>query len=186
MSQNIWYYTWAVLLVLGNLGALAATVTALPGNWIIVGLTALFAWLIHDASGGGVDWKTVVALIVLATIGELVEFIAGAAGAARSGGSRRGMLLAVVGTLLGSMAGVTVGSFVVPIPVLGSVIAAVGGGALGAFVGAYVGESWKGRTDDERLAISKAAFVGRLLGTVGKLWIGAVMVVVAAVDTFFF
>lgn len=185
MSQNIWYYTWAVLLVLANLGSLAATVTALPGNWIIVGLTALFAWLIHDAAGGGIYWTTVGILLGLATLGELIEFIAGAAGAARSGGSRRGMVLAILGTMFGSMLGVAAGAFV-PIPLLGPVIAAIGGGAIGAFVGAYVGESWKGRTDDQRLAVSKAAFVGRLLGTVGKLWVGAVMVVVAAADAFFF
>jgi uncharacterized protein len=186
MAQQIWYYTWAVLLVLGNLGALAATVMALPGNWIIVGLTALFAWLIHDASDSGVHWITVGALLFLATVGEVVEFAAGAAGAARSGGSRRGMFLAIVGTLLGSMVGVAAGSFLIPIFLLGSVLGAVGGGALGAFVGAYLGESWKGRSDDQRLAVSKAAFVGRLLGTVGKLWVGAVMVVVAAADAFFF
>lgn len=186
MGQHIWYYTWAVLLVLGNLGALAATVMALPGNWVIVGLTALFAWLIHDAAGAGISWYTVGALLGLATLGELVEFAAGAAGAARFGGSRRGMVLAIVGTLFGSMIGVAAGPFLVPIPLLGSVVAAVGGGALGAFVGAYLGESWKGRSDDQRLAISKAAFVGRLLGTVGKLWVGAVMVVVAAADAFFF
>lgn len=185
MSQHIWYYTWSVLLVLGNLGGLAATMMALPGNWVIVGLTALFAWLIHDVSAG-ISWYTVGVLVLLATVGEIVEFAAGAAGAARFGGSRRGMVLAVVGTLFGSMIGVAAGPIVVPIPLLGSVVAAVGGGALGAFIGAYLGESWKGRTDEQRLAVSKAAFVGRLLGTVGKLWIGAVMVVVAAADAFFF
>lgn len=186
MGQHIWYYSWAVLLTLGNLGALAATMMALPGNWVIVGLTALFAWLIHDAQGAGVSWYTVGALGALAALGELVEFAAGAAGAARSGGSRRGMALAILGTLVGSIAGVAVSPFLVPIPLLGTVIAAIGGGALGAFAGAYLGESWKGRTDDQRLAVSKAAFVGRLLGTVGKLWVGAVMVVVAAASAFFF
>ncbi|MSR58307.1 MAG: DUF456 family protein [Planctomycetaceae bacterium] len=183
MLPYIWYYTWAVLLVLCNVGALTATLLALPGNWVIVGLTALFAWLVHGPSGAGVSWYTVAALIGLALLGELAEFGAGAAGAARSGGSRRGMVLAMFGAMVGSMAGVAIG---VPIPILGSLIGAVIGGALGAFGGAYLGESWKGRPDEQRLAVGTAAFVGRLLGTIGKLWAGAVMVVVAAADAFFF
>lgn len=183
MVSHIWYYFWAILLVLGNLGALTATAFAMPGNWIIVGLTALFAWLMHDGTGAGISWYAVGGLVALATLGEIVEFAAGAAGVARSGGSRRGMVLAIAGAMFGSVIGVVVG---IPIPLVGSLVAAVGGGALGAFVGAYLGESWKGRADDQRLVISKAAFIGRLLGTVGKLGIGAVMVVVAAADAFFF
>ena len=55
-------------------------------------------------------------------------------------------------------------------------------GAAGAFVGAYAGEAWKGRGEEQRIAVSKAAFVGRLLGTVGKLGVGAIMAVIAAAD----
>ena len=177
------YYTCATLLLLCNLGALVGTALALPGNWIIVLLTALFAWLIHDPAGGGISWQCVVAVLVLAIVGEIVEFAAGAAGAARSGGSRRGMVLSLIGAVAGSLIGVAVG---VPIPIVGSLVAAVGGGALGAFLGAFLGETWKGRSEEESLAVGKAALVGRLLGTVGKLAIGAVMVVVAAADAFFF
>jgi hypothetical protein len=72
----------------------------------------------------------------------------------------------------------------IPVPVVGSLIGAVAGGAAGAFGGAYAGEAWKGRTEDERMAVSTAAMVGRVLGTVGKLGIGAVMVVVTAVAVF--
>ncbi|MGQ0637271.1 MAG: DUF456 family protein [Planctomycetaceae bacterium] len=179
MASYFWYYFWAILLIAGNLGALAGTMFSLPGNWLIVGLTALFAWLVKGPEGLGIGWWGVGALIVLATVGEIVEFAAGAAGAAKSGGSRRGMVLALGGSLAGSIVGVFLGS---PIPLVGSLVGAIGGGALGAFCGAYVGEAWKGREEDHRIAVSKAALVGRLLGTVGKLTIGAVMVVLAAAD----
>jgi hypothetical protein len=91
------------------------------------------------------------------------------------------MALAIVGTVVGSIAGAVLG---VPIPVIGSVIGALGGGALGAFAGAYLGETWVGKTPDESFAVGQGAFIGRLLGTIGKLAIGAVMVVVVAVDIF--
>src|SRR5262245_8930956 len=130
MGPYIWYYTWAVLLVLCNLGALAATAFALPGNWIIVALSALFAWLVPYPNGDGLSWYGVGAIALLAVVGEIVEFAAGAAGAARSGGSRRGMVLAMTGAMLGSIAGVAIG---IPIPVVGTLVGAVGGGALGAF-----------------------------------------------------
>jgi hypothetical protein len=31
--SNTWYYTWAVVLLLGNLGGFTATVFGLPGTW---------------------------------------------------------------------------------------------------------------------------------------------------------
>lgn len=179
MLPYFWYYFWALLLMAGNLGALAGTMFALPGNWVIVLLTALFAWLVRGPGGLGIGWWGVGALLALAIAGEVVEFVAGAAGAAKSGGSRRGMLLALAASFAGSIVGVAIGS---PIPVAGPLLGAVGGGAVGAFAGAYLGEAWKGRHVDQRIAVSKAAFVGRLLGAAGKLTVGAVMVVVAAAD----
>src|SRR5262245_578708 len=97
MSPEFWYYLWAALFVLVSLCALVATLFMLPGNWIIVGLAALFAWLVHGPEGQGLNWWCVGALAGLAVVGEIIEFAAGAAGAAKSGGSRRGMVLALLG-----------------------------------------------------------------------------------------
>ena len=83
------------------------------------------------------------------------------------------------------MIGSVCGAFVaVPIPVLGPIIGALGGGMLGAFGGAWAGEAWKGSDRDKGLSIGWAAAVGRLLGTAGKMSIGAIMFVVAAIDVF--
>ena len=59
------------------------------------------------------------------------------------------------------------------------------GGAAGAFFGAYLGEAWKGRPHDERIAAGRGAFTGRIWGTVGKLAVGAVMLAIVAWDAFF-
>lgn len=176
------YYIWAVLLVLGNGLAVLSNLFTLPGNWILLALTALFAFLIPAEAARGIGWTTVFVLLGLAVLGELIEFFAGAAGAAKRGASRRAVLLAVVGGMAGSIAGATIG---LGIPVIGSLIAAVGGGAFGAFLGAFLGEVWAGRTSQESLESGKAALIGRLLGTLGKTAVGAVMFGVATVDVFF-
>jgi hypothetical protein len=59
------------------------------------------------------------------------------------------------------------------------------GGAAGAFFGAYLGEAWKGRPHDARVAAGRGAFTGRIWGTVGKLAVGAIMLVIVAWDAFF-
>lgn len=173
---------WGILLVLAAIGCWVTNVFTLPGNWLIVGLAALFAYFLPDEEyGRGFGWITVAVLAVIAGLGEFIEFAAGAAGAAKQGASRRAMLLAMAGAMVGSIVGAAVG---VPIPVLGPLIGAVGGGAAGAFGGAYLGEIWKGKLHPERTAVSTGALIGRLFGTIGKLAAGAVMVAVLAVMTF--
>jgi len=51
---------------------------------------------------------------------------------------------------------------------------------IGWQVVAVLGEQWKGRTLDASWQVGKAAFWGRLLGTLGKTAVASVMVVVAA------
>ena len=175
------YYVWAVMLVVLLGAAWLTTLFVLPGNWMMVGLAALFAWLLPAADGRGISWTTVAVACGLAALGEVLELAAGAAGAKREGASRRAVVLALAGTVAGSM----IGAFVsLPVPVVGPILGAVGGGAAGAFAGAYVGESWKGRDTAQSLAAGRGALIGRLLGTAGKLLAGAVMFVVIAADAF--
>ncbi len=176
------YYIWVVLLLLANGTAWIATCLALPGNWMIVGSTALFVLLAPGADNHAIEWTTVAMIATLAAVGEVIEFVAGAAGAAKQGASRRAMLLALVGTVIGSLCGAVIG---VPVPLVGPILGALGGGALGAFLGAYFGETWKGKGPGESLSVGKGALIGRLWGAAGKLAIGVVMFVIVAVDAFF-
>jgi hypothetical protein len=177
------YYIWALLLLAAVLVGWATSFLTLPGNWIVLVLAAVFTLVFpEDATGTGLRWSMVGILLGLAVLGEIVEFAAGAVGAARQGASRRAVALALLGAIVGSIAGVAAG---LPIPLFGSAIAALLGGSVGAFIGAYAGEVWKGRTSDESMAAGTSAFIGRLLGTVGKVVVGVVMVVVLAWDLFF-
>jgi uncharacterized protein YqgC (DUF456 family) len=176
------YYLWAIALVFACGLAWLTTLVSLPGNWLIAGFAALFAWLVSQDSHRGVTWLAVAVLVGMAVLGEVVEFAAGAAGAAKQGASKRGVALSMLGAVVGSLLGIGIG---LPIPILGSFVMALVGGAAGAFFGAYLGEAWKGRPHEARVAAGRGAFTGRIWGTVGKLAVGAIMLVIVAWDAFF-
>ncbi len=178
--MNAWlYYALAIGLVTAGFVCWLTNLFSLPGNWALLGITALFAWLVPQDTLRGVTWYTVWALLALAIAGEIIEFVAGAAGAAKRGASRRSIWLSLFGALVGSIGGAIIG---LPIAVVGSPIAALLGGAAGAFIGAYSGEAWAARPHDHSVEVAKGAFVGRIWGTVGKFAVGAVMLGILAVD----
>lgn len=170
---------WVLLLLIVCVACWFGTMLTLPGNWGIVLAAAGYAAFAPGAAARQVSWWTVLGLGLLALVGEAIEALAGAAGTARAGGSRRGMVLSLLGAAVGSIGGAVAG---LPIPVIGSAVAAVMGGAIGAFGGAILGELWKGRATHQQLEVGRAAFLGRLFGTMGKLVVGAIMIVIAVVD----
>jgi len=166
---------WAVLLLLAVVICWATNVAGLPGNWIVVGLAAIYAFLVTDGTRTDIGWVVVIILVLLAVLGEIIEFGAGAVGATSVGGSKRGAVLSIFGSLIGGVIGIPLGALI-PIPVVGVVIAVLFLASMGALVGAVLGEQWKGRNMDESLRIGNAAFWSRLAGTLGKIWVGAIMV----------
>ena len=181
--MSVWIVTavllWVVVLAAGWL----LTLLGLPGNWLIVlGAAAYHLW--GPADGRlELSLSTLIALVVLATVGEILEFALGAVTATRAGGSRR----AAVGALGGGIAGGVAGMFVgIPIPIIGPVIAAVLFAAVGAMVGAFLAQGSMRELEDARKAwhIGKAAFWGRLSGTLAKLVVGTVMVLIGLVALF--
>lgn len=166
-------YFWAFTLILFVLGSWSLNLFGLPGNWLIV-VSAVVYLLLTLPEGR----LAIIALVVLALIGELIEFFSSAWGVARLGGSRRGALFTLVGSLVGGVLGAVVG---VPIPIVGPIIAALLFGSVGALVGAMYGENLAGRQLGQSWQIGKAAFWGRLFGTLGKILTGSVMIVVLLV-----
>ena len=154
------------------------TLFGLPGNWLIVALAAAVAWLAPGESRLAISPTVVGLLLMLAVAGEIVEFAAGSAAANRVGGTRRGAMGAIAGAFAGAIAGAMVG---LPLPVIGSAVAAILGGAAGAMAGGIAGELHGGQNLDQSLRVGHAAFWGRLLGTLTKAALGGMMVVVAAV-----
>ncbi len=182
MNSNIFPLVGAVLLVLANLLAWFLTVLQLPGNWLIVLLTILAAWLMPEESRFSISWLTAGIVFGLAVVGEVLELGAGVVVAKKHGASRRAVWLALLGGIAGALFGACGGSIV---PVLGTLIGVLFGGASGAFLGAYLGETWKGRSEEQAIAVGSAVAIGRTLGVLGKMVVGIVMVLIAAWDAFF-
>ncbi|MDF1742676.1 MAG: DUF456 domain-containing protein [Gimesia sp.] len=176
------YYLMAIVLLLANLTAWVSILFLIPGNWIVVFLSALFYVLMPVEDYNGLSLTVILIAAALAGVGELVELLGGSAGAAKKGASRRAMILSLLATFVGSLVGATIATPIVP--PIGTIGGAILGGALGAYMGAYLGEMWKGNQDVDRGEISRAAFIGRILGVVGKMAIGVIIIVMITIDSF--
>jgi uncharacterized protein YqgC (DUF456 family) len=167
-------YLLAAALAFVNLLWLFTTVLGLPGNWLMVLTTALVAWWQWEAAMFS-PW-TLLAVILLATGGELVDVVAGAVMAKRAGGTGRGAL----GAILGGVAGGLVGTAMLPVPLFGTIL----GVCAGAFIGAAVLEAASGQPIALSLRSGRGAAVGYGLGYLAKLGIGAVIWATVAVAAF--
>lgn len=172
----------AILLVVLCIVAWASNLVALPGNWAAVLLVGLYVWLGPETGREAIGGGALVAAFLFALAGEAFEFVAGAWGANRAGASRRATLYAMLGSMVGAILGAIIG---VPIPLVGSVIAAILFGGLGATAGAMYGEWTNGKPWKESWTIGHAAFWGRTVGTLGKMSAGLGVVAIALLGVVF-
>jgi uncharacterized protein YqgC (DUF456 family) len=167
-------YVWSFILVMFNAVWLVLVLFGLPGNWLMVISTGLFTWWTWDRrvfSG----W-TLIFITVLALLGELIEFLAGMGGARRSGASWRGAISAVFGAILGAL----FGTFVIPVPVLGSIL----GASVGAGLAVWATEISRGEVAEHSLRRAVGAGLGQFIGIVSKIAVGVVIWLVIAVAAF--
>ena len=156
------------LLLLVNAAGVVLTALQLPGNWLIVLATAVFAWVYWGLPGERVlGWWALAVVLGLAALGELLEFIAGALGARTGGGSKRGALL----SMPAAVAGAILGSLLIPVPIVGTLI----GAAVGAAAGSLGGDRWAGRSWRHAARGATGAAVGKVTGTVLKLAVAVAM-----------
>lgn len=177
MWEAILFWTLTAALWAGCLVGVVLVALQLPGTWLIVLLSALAAWWGWDADAAErwIGWWTLAGLLSLAIVGEIIEAIAGAMGSRAAGGSKRGALLAIVGGIGGAI----LGTFVIPIPIVGTLTgAAIGAGLLSA-----LGDKWAGRKWGEAVRGGSGAAVGKFAGSVVKLTIAGVMAAWVAVAT---
>lgn len=173
--------TWAIVFVLVLVICWFTTVLGWPGNWLMVLAAGAYAYLARDVGRAQLGWQTIAVMFALALLGELIEFVAASLGVARAGGSKRSARLAIIGSIVGGIVGIFVGA-PIPIPIVGSLIGALLLASAGAFIGATIGEIQAGREMRGSLQIGKAAFIGRILGALGKIAAGTAMLVAAIVS----
>lgn len=151
-----------VILVVVLVGALLLIPLGLPGTWVMVGAALVYNAVVR----GSIGTLTLVGTLVLALVGELLEFSLAARYTRRYGGSRR----AGWGAILGGFAGAFVG---VPVPVVGPVI----GAFLGAFVGALIAELTVRGDHRAATRVATGALLGRVSAAAMKIALGMVMAV---------
>ena len=173
--DHVTFYTVLTLLIVGLSAGWIMTLLGLPGNWVMVAAAALYVWLAPTDGVAAISWYTVLAVGVLAGLGELIELVAGVWGANRVGRSRRAAVFSLIGSLGGTLLGAAVG---LPIPIVGSALGVVLGGALGALAGAVFAEYTLGEKMQQSFRVGRAAFWGRLLGTGVKTFIATLLVVI--------
>ncbi len=177
-------WTIAILVTLVAIVGMFATVLGLPGLWLMVVTGVILFFTTSNETFVHVSIYGVVALLVLAGLGELIEFIASAAGVGKMGGAKRSAWLALAGSLLGAIIGLFAGSLI-PIPIIGSLVTSVLLGGVGAAIGAVIGERWVGKDWEQSAKIGAAAMIGRLLGTIGKGICASIMAVVLVWQVWF-
>ncbi len=175
-------YVVAVLFVLIGLGCLALVMLSLPGTWIMLGVAGLIEYLdrfyLPEGDRQTFGWWVLGVCVALAVLGEVIEFAASALGAKKSGSSRRGLIGALIGGVVGVFLFTPLLFF---IPLIGSLV----GAALGAFAGAFLGElSAERATLKGSVRPATGAAIGRMAGTTGKLAVTVVVWVVLSISAF--
>jgi hypothetical protein len=162
------------LLVILNSAWLALVVFGLPGNWMIVISTCLFAWWQWGKRVFSV--YTLIAIVILAVLGELAEFTAGMIGAKRSGASWRGSIAAIFGAVMGAI----FGTFLIPVPFLGTLL----GACTGAGLCVWALEFSRGSQHEHSLRYAVGAGLGEFFGITAKFVLGAVIWFIVTVAAF--
>jgi len=150
----IWILVGVVLVLVGIIGAI---VPGIPGP--IISFVALLLLQLKEAAPFSEEFLIIMGLIAAGVT--FLDYVVPIWGTKKFGGTKMGVR--------GSIVGLLVGIFVLPI--LGIIIGPFGllGIILGPFVGAYIGEKMGGQ--DSKLAMRSAvgSFIGFITGTFMKL-----------------
>ncbi|MBC8394301.1 MAG: DUF456 domain-containing protein [Deltaproteobacteria bacterium] len=167
-------YIWLTILILLNACWLATVLFTLPGNWLMVIGTSLFAWWQWD--NGIFGWPLLVAITILALIAELIEFFAGAGGAKKAGAGWWGALAAIGGAIFGAL----VGTVILPVPLIGTMM----GACFGAGLFTWIAERISGKEHEHSLRSGVGAGTGVLIGTISKFCIGCLIWLLITIAAF--
>ena len=168
------HYLWSILLILLNVVWLGLVIFGLPGNWLIIISTALFAWWRWDDAVFSI--YTLIFITGLAVLSELVEFLGGMGGAKKEGAGFRGS----DGALIGALTGAVIGTFLIPVLFLGTLL----GACIGAGIGAWGLELSGGRKMQDSVRYGMGAGLGEFLGITSKFIIGVLIWLIVAVAVF--
>lgn len=147
---------------------LLLNIFGLPANWLILGLVALWAVLTPYEPGFGFWFWTI--MLCLAIAGEIIETGLQVVNSRKHGSSTSGTVLGMIGAFVGA---------ILLSPLFWGLGALIGALA-GAWTGCFLMELIKGKKIGESADSAFGAMLGRFLGTICKMGIGAVMIAFTA------
>jgi len=153
---------WTAAVVLVVVGVAGTVLPLLPGVPVVFAGLLLAAWIGHFAHVG---WPVLLVLGVLTVLSLIVDAAAASLGAKRAGAGRGASIGAAIGTLVGLFFGLP-------------------GLLLGPFAGAALGQFLARRSLTEAGRAGIGAWLGFLLGSLAKLTLALLMVLIFAVAWF--
>lgn len=143
-------------MLLFTLAGIVLVPLGLPGTWVIVASAILYS-LFFDFFPNRSDAWVIISLIILAILGEVLEFLVGTVGGKKLDVSTGAIIASVVGGLVGAIVGV-------PVFLVGSLL----GLLLGAFLGALFYEWFVTRDFKLALGSAIAVFFSRMVASFVK------------------
>lgn len=140
-----------ILIILSCVVALVLSCLSLSGTWMVA-LASIGAMLLR--SGDFPGWTTVIIFLLISVAVELLEWFAGAWGVTRRGGSGWAGFAAIIGGIVGLIAGTFI-----PLPVVGSLV----GMLIGSFALAFVVEQHRLNHTGQAAHIARGAVIARIL-----------------------
>jgi hypothetical protein len=145
---------WTLSVALIAVGVAGTVLPALPGTVFVLAGIVLGAWIDDFARVG---WGVLTAVIVLALLAWVLDYVAGLLGAKKAGASRHALVGAVLGTVVGLFMGL-VGVLFMPL------------------VGAAIGEFIARRDHGRAVKVGLATWLGIMAGMVSKVVIAFMMI----------
>lgn len=159
-----------IVFILLALTGLIISFIGISGTWLVLAGAILFniiTWSWHIS----LTW--LIGLVILAIIGEIIEFIMVGITAKTYGTSKTGMIAAMAGGIAGAIIGI-------PGFLFGSIL----GLLVGAFVGALVVEAIIKKDFTKGFCAGIGAFTGAIGGIVAKFLITIIMIVIVLIVIF--
>jgi len=151
----------AAIFILAGIAGLVVPV--MPGpTFLLIGLILAA----RAESFEYIGWGTITALIVLTGFAFVIDFVAGALGARKSGASSRAAYGAVIGAVVGLFFGL-IGVFI------------------GPFIGAFLGELSVQKKSGQAAQVGISVLIGIIIGVAAKVAIGCSMIGLYVIVRFF-
>lgn len=161
-----------IIYLLFILAGLLLVPLSLPGLWVIVGASVVYS-LFADFQPSTSDLWVLFVLVILATLGELLEFGISVLGSKKMKVSNGAIVCSIVGGIVGAIIGA-------PIILIGSLIGLI----VGVFLGAFAYEMVVKKDFVVALEASVATSFSRVTAMFVKTMIAFVMVVYLLVKMF--